>query len=54
MYPKSKVKVADWSDKRDVEDQLTPYNWLFIQSVEVEHEGESVEVNISQYAACTA
>ncbi len=46
MYPKSKVKVADWSDKRDVEDQLTPYNWLFIQSVEVEHEGESVEVNI--------
>jgi Fe-S-cluster-containing dehydrogenase component len=45
MYP-SRVKVADWSEKRDVDDRLTPYNWLYIQSVEVEHEGESFEVHM--------
>lgn len=45
MYP-SRVKVEDWSDKQDVDDRLTPYNWLFIQTAEVEHDGESVEVNI--------
>lgn len=27
MYP-AKVKAADWSDKQDVDDRLTPYNWL--------------------------
>ncbi len=26
----------DWSDKRDKIDTLTPYNWLFIQKVEIE------------------
>ncbi len=26
----------DWSDKRDKIDTLTPYNWLFIQKVEVD------------------
>lgn len=45
MYPE-RVKVSDWSDRQDVDDRLTPYNWLFIQSVEVEHEGEVHEVNI--------
>lgn len=34
MYP-SRVKVSDWSDRRDVMDRLTPYNWLFIQYVTV-------------------
>ena len=34
MYP-SRVKVSDWSDKRDVTDRLTPYNWLFIQEASV-------------------
>ena len=45
MYP-SRVKVEDWSDKRDVEDRLTPYNWLTIQTAEVEWQGESHEINI--------
>lgn len=45
MYP-ARVKVEDWSDKRDVDDRLTPYNWLFLQSAEVEHAGETYEVNI--------
>lgn len=38
MYP-SRVKVEDWSDKRDVRDRLTPYNPLFIQQAEVEING---------------
>lgn len=45
MYP-DRVKVEDWSDKQDVDDRLTPYNWLFIQSAEVEVNGESTEINI--------
>lgn len=39
MYP-SRVKVADWSDKRDVTDRLTPYNWVFIQEARVLHDGK--------------
>jgi Fe-S-cluster-containing dehydrogenase component len=34
MYP-SRVKIEDWSEKRDVTDRLTPYNWLFIQKVTI-------------------
>jgi Fe-S-cluster-containing dehydrogenase component len=45
MYP-SRVKAEDWTDKQDVDDRLTPYNWLYIQTAEVEHQGESIEVNI--------
>lgn len=39
-------KHEDWSDKRDVTDRLTPYNWTFVQSVEVEHEGETRRVHV--------
>ncbi len=45
MYP-GRVKVADWSDRQDVEDRLTPYNWLTIQTAEVEWRGQSHEINI--------
>lgn len=45
MYP-AKVKAADWSDKREVEDRLTPYNWLFIQTASGTHNGKPFEVNI--------
>ena len=38
MYP-DRVKVSDWSDKRDVTDRLTPYNWLFIQESTVMVDG---------------
>ncbi len=30
MFPK-RVPVQDWSEKQDISDRLTPYNWLFIQ-----------------------
>ncbi len=29
-------KHEDWSDKRDLTDRLTPYNWSFIERVEIE------------------
>ncbi|QLA14854.1 4Fe-4S dicluster domain-containing protein [Desulfolutivibrio sulfoxidireducens] len=45
MYP-SRVKVEDWSDKRDVEDRLTPYNWLFIQSAAVTYQGRTLDVHM--------
>jgi formate dehydrogenase iron-sulfur subunit len=45
MYPK-RVPVEDWSDKQDINDRLTPYNWLFIQHAEVEINGEETELTI--------
>jgi Fe-S-cluster-containing dehydrogenase component len=45
MIPK-RVPVADWSEKQDVNDRLTPYNWLFIQHAAVEHEGEEHDLTI--------
>ena len=45
MYP-ARAKVSDWSDKQDVDDRLTPYNWLFIQHASVEKDGEEVELTI--------
>ncbi|OQY06231.1 MAG: 4Fe-4S ferredoxin [Desulfobacteraceae bacterium 4572_123] len=45
MYP-DRVPVMDWSDKQDVTDRLTPYNWLFIQHAEAEIDGELTEINI--------
>ena len=45
MYP-DRVPVMDWSDKRDVTDRLTPYNWIYIQSATVEVDGEEAEITI--------
>ncbi len=45
MYPKG-VKAEDWSDKTDVIDRLTPYNWLYIQSATVDMNGEQKELTI--------
>ncbi|MDM8514699.1 4Fe-4S dicluster domain-containing protein [Desulfobacterales bacterium HSG16] len=46
MYP-PRVKVEDWSEKKEVMDRLTPYNWLFIQHAEVTNkDGESMELTI--------
>lgn len=45
MYP-AKVKVADWSDKRGVDDRLTPYNWLYIQTATGTYNGQEFELNI--------
>ncbi len=45
MYP-GRVPVEDWSEKQDVTDRLTPYNWLFIQHAAVEINGEETELTI--------
>jgi len=45
MYP-PRVKVSDWSEKRDVSDRLTPYNWLFIQHTTVKLNGEDTELTL--------
>ena len=36
----------DWSGKRDVTNRLTPYNWTFVQSLDVEHEGRTEKVHV--------
>jgi Fe-S-cluster-containing dehydrogenase component len=45
MYP-ARVKVEDFSESRDTDDRLTPYNWLFIQTATVKKDGRDVTVNI--------
>ena len=45
MYP-NRVPVEDWSEKRDVTDRLTPYNWLYIQSATVKIAGKEQELTI--------
>lgn len=46
MHPVKRVPVADWSDKRDVTDRLTPYNWLYIQTAEGAYKGEEFSLTI--------
>ncbi len=45
MVP-DRVPVMDWSEKQDVTDRLTPYNWLFIQHADVEIDGEKIHLTI--------
>ena len=45
MYP-DRAKPEDWSDKKDVNDRLTPYNWLYIQSADVKVNGEQKTITI--------
>ncbi|WP_300461582.1 4Fe-4S dicluster domain-containing protein [Desulfobacula sp.] len=41
-----RVPVEDWSEKREVTDRLTPYNWLFIQTASVTVNGEQIDLTI--------
>lgn len=36
----------DWSDQQERTDRLTPYNWLYIQKIQVEHAGSVEALNI--------
>lgn len=45
MYPE-RVKVEDWSEKQDVDDRLTPYNWLYLNSAEVGHAGKTYDMHM--------
>lgn len=46
MIPAARVPVEDWSDRREVTDRLTPYNWLFIQHADVTINGTAATLNI--------
>jgi len=48
MYPTSRVKTADWSspNKRAVQNRLTPYNWLYIQSAEGTYNGKEYSLTM--------
>ena len=45
MFPPG-TKDEDWSAKRDVDDRLTPYNWLYIENVTVQKNGAPLELHI--------
>lgn len=45
MFP-DRVPVADWSDKQNVTDRLTPYNWLYIQEATANINGEETQLTI--------
>ncbi|MBF0119868.1 MAG: 4Fe-4S dicluster domain-containing protein [Desulfobacterales bacterium] len=45
MYPE-RTKPEDWSDKKQVRDRLTPYNWIFIQSVTVNYNNQEKTLTI--------
>lgn len=36
----------DWSEKRNLTNRLTPYNWTYVQHLEVNHNGRLVKVHI--------
>lgn len=42
----SRVPTPDWSGRKEVQDRLTPYNFIYIEMLEVEHKGEKVELNV--------
>ncbi|MDK2887129.1 MAG: formate dehydrogenase iron-sulfur subunit [Thermoanaerobacter sp.] len=39
-------KKEDWQDKRDLTTRLTPYNWTFVQHVQVKQDGRVLNVFI--------
>ncbi len=39
-------KYEDWSDKKNLTNRLTPYNWTYVQHVNVMHNGQTVKVHI--------
>jgi len=45
MFPAS-VQTEDWSERREVRDRLTPYNWLFIQMADVTINGGTTTLTI--------
>lgn len=42
----ARVPIEDWSKRKDVQDRLTPYNFLYVEMLAVSHKGQEVEINI--------
>jgi len=45
MLPR-RVKVEDWSEKREESERLTPYNWVYIQSAQVTYQGKDYNLTL--------
>ncbi|MGI6434443.1 MAG: 4Fe-4S dicluster domain-containing protein [Syntrophomonadaceae bacterium] len=43
-WPQSKHE--DWSNKRHLTNRLTPYNWTYVQHLEVEFQGQKIKVHV--------
>jgi Fe-S-cluster-containing dehydrogenase component len=41
-----RVPIEDWSQRKDVQDRLTPYNFLYVEHLEVPHGGRERELHI--------
>ncbi|CCH50279.1 4Fe-4S dicluster domain-containing protein [Pseudodesulfovibrio piezophilus] len=46
MHPRGRAKPEDWSDKRERDDRLTPYNWLFLQTARGQYKGQDFEITL--------
>lgn len=44
-FPK-RVPIEDWSKRKDVQDRLTPYNFLYVEMLDVDYKGQSQELFI--------
>lgn len=42
----SRVPINDWSGRKAVKDRLTPYNFLYVEKLQVPHKGEDKELNV--------
>ncbi|MFH1058232.1 MAG: 4Fe-4S dicluster domain-containing protein [Pseudomonadota bacterium] len=42
----ARVPIEDWSGKKDVRDRLTPYNFLYMEHLDLERQGKSRELHI--------
>ncbi|NLO21439.1 MAG: 4Fe-4S dicluster domain-containing protein [Syntrophomonadaceae bacterium] len=40
------TKHEDWSEKQELSNRLTPYNWTYVQHLQVEHEGQEYEIHV--------
>ena len=45
MFP-AKVPVEDWTQRKDVQDRLTPYNFLYVEHLDIPHKGEEKELHV--------
>ncbi|MEA2102447.1 MAG: 4Fe-4S dicluster domain-containing protein [Thermodesulfobacteriota bacterium] len=56
LFPRGRIE--DFSDKKDIIDRFTPYNWLYVEEVQVKHQGNAMVVHIPRrcmhcdYPAC--
>lgn len=42
----ARVPLQDWSKKKDVSDRLTPYNFLYVEHLDLEYKGQEIEMHV--------